>query len=1059
MPVIANTPQTGADVAVRRDAASPEERASPVVAAEKPPAAVEEELLAMLPVLKDAHKKTPPGPRTEALEAATNLLETADFKTYEPFFLKHVFPVVLERLDDKPKVKEAALKCGEAFVSRVAVQAFGAVIPYLTAQMDTAAKWQRKAGSLKLMTQLMARVESDDRDLLSGNLPAIIPPVAGLLYDTKSDVADAADVAINAAMKGITNRDLEPFIPNLIAAMKDRAATNETIQSLGGVVFVQTVEGSALSVVVPLMIEGFRNGTTLIKRMCSRIVSNMSKLVEEPLDAAPFLVDLIPAVFEAIDTIADPEARSVATVTHEQLVKIDAQAKEAEVLKAGRKVETIAAELAKATGTSAGTPANIIVDYAAAVAASLVLTKTVEEHEYTVELSPYLAAIGAADALAGIMERALAVINVAEAEDLDEGTELCNCDFTLAYGTKILLHNTKLRLLKGVKYGLIGQNDCGKSTLMRAVAEGSLDNFPDKDEVSCVFVEADIQGELSHLNCVEYVLEWPAIKAGGFSAEDVRKVLLSVGFTEGKAAGAGGDCDDPIDSLSGGWRMKLALARAMLQKADILLMDEPTNHLDVANVKWVKSYIQSLADVTVVMCSSSAEMLNDCCTHLLQMKNLKIVNFKGNLNAFKVSNPEVESYFSFKSSKIAFTFPQPGFLEGVKSRGKALLKMDKVQFTYPGNTVPTINDITIRASMGSRVAVVGRNGAGKSTMIKVLTGEMEPTQGTVWKYPNSKIGYIAQHAFVHIEKHLTKTPNEYIRWRYEFGDDREGLDNAAMKLSEADEAAMREPVDFKWKTEKGEIKKERRSVERMTNQRRDDPTKKGRFQYEVAWVGKSIEANTWYTADELAKFNAVFEKMVRIIDHKIATKEGMMNRPLTQGNVEEHLANVGLEPEYGTHFRMGALSGGQKVKVVLAAAMWDQPHIIILDEPTNYLDRDSLGALAKAIEAYQGGVIMITHNDAFCRELCPERWVMTPQEGGGRLDTEGDVEWMNKLAEGAAEFEQVETQVDASGNEVKAKKKLNAKEKKKLKKAIQDKIKAGDDLDSDEENWAVEWNL
>ena len=69
---------------------------------------------------------------------------------------------------------------------------------------------------------------------------------------------------------------------------------------------------------------------------------------------------------------------------------------------------------------------------------------------------------------------------------------------------------------------------------------------------------------------------------------------------------------------------------------------------------------------------------------------------------------------------------------------------------------------------------------------------------------------------------------------------------------------------------------------------------------------------------------------------------------------------------------MGALSGGQKVKVVIAAAMWNQPHIVILDEPTNYLDRDSLGALAGAIETYEGGVVMITHNNEFCSALCPE---------------------------------------------------------------------------------------
>ena len=97
--------------------------------------------------------------------------------------------------------------------------------------------------------------------------------------------------------------------------------------------------------------------------------------------------------------------------------------------------------------------------------------------------------------------------------------------------------------------------------LMRAIAEGSVDGFPDKDELSSVFVEADIQGELSHLDCVNYVLEYLKEKSVNVTDEMVRNVLKQVGFTEGKAAGAGGDCDDPISSLSGGWRMKLALAR------------------------------------------------------------------------------------------------------------------------------------------------------------------------------------------------------------------------------------------------------------------------------------------------------------------------------------------------------------------------------------------------------------------------------------------------------------------------------------------------------------------
>merc|ERR1712086_874976 len=130
--------------------------------------------------------------------------------------------------------------------------------------------------------------------------------------------------------------------------------------------------------------------------------------------------------------------------------------------------------------------------------------------------------------------------------------------------------------------------------------------------------------------------------------------------------------------------------------------------------------------------------------------------------------------------------------------------------------------------------------------------------------------------------------------------------------------------------------------------------------------------------------------------------------------------------------------------------------LLILDEPTNYLDRDSLGALADAIDHYEGGIIMITHNDAFCSQLCPERWVLE----AGRLNTEGDVEWMTKAANEAVEFEKVDEMLDASGNVLKAgKKKLNAKEKKKMTKLLKQKIADGEELDEDEEAYAIEWNL
>merc|ERR1712147_572586 len=178
--------------------------------------------------------------------------------------------------------------------------------------------------------------------------------------------------------------------------------------------------------------------------------------------------------------------------------------------------------------------------------------------------------------------------------------------------------------------------------------------------------------------------------------------------------------------------------------------------------------------------------------------------------------------------------------------------------------------------------------------------------------------------------------------------------------------------------------------------------------------------------------------MGKAVDLKIAQRAGLYVRPLSTKNVEKHLEDCGLAREFGTHYRMSALSGGQKVKVVLAAAMWMQPHIVILDEPTNYLDRESLGALAGAIESFDGGVIIISHNNEFVSKLCPETWVMD----AGHLETKGDADWMLKQDEKISDQQQITEMVDASGNvtKVKGQKKMSKKEEKQLVKRIKAKL-------------------
>merc|ERR1712159_859293 len=132
------------------------------------------------------------------------------------------------------------------------------------------------------------------------------------------------------------------------------------------------------------------------------------------------------------------------------------------------------------------------------------------------------------------------------------------------------------------------------------------------------------------------------------------------------------------------------------------------------------------------------------------------------------------------------------------------------------------------------------------------------------------------------------------------------------------------------------------------------------FEYEVKWQFKGIENNSWVEKDILVKMG--YLKMVQREDEKQAAMAGLQSKQLTKPGVEKHLADFGVDAESASHTQLNQLSGGMKVKVVLAAAMWQNPHILILDEPTNYLDREGLGALVLAIKEYKGGVLIISHN-------------------------------------------------------------------------------------------------
>lgn len=452
----------------------------------------------------------------------------------------------------------------------------------------------------------------------------------------------------------VGNHDIEHLTGVIVRSIADPTQVEELMHKLAGVTFVQSVESPALAMVGPLLLRGLASSKTATVRQSSVIIDNMSRLVDDPIEAAPFMPQLIPALEKAADMQPDPEARNVCERSLAQLKTLNVEVEDAKARQQHiDPVRVLAAIKAKISKAAAGGN-DVYLKHVAALCCSLMSIRKFED-EHWVEIKEHLAVLDTKVDAAKIAElskecEAMCKPLPKKDEDDDDAAEqLCDCTFTLAYGTKILLHNVQMKLKRGAKYGLLGGNDSGKTTLMRSIANGSVEGFPDPSEVRTVFVEADIMGELSHLSCVDYIMVDPRLK--GLNKDEVLKVMNSVGFTEdGKAKPS-----HPVSTLSGGWRMKLAMARAMLQRADILLLDEPTNHLDVINVKWVKNYINSLKTVTCIMVSHDSGFLRDCCTNIIQIKNLKLKQFRGNLDAFIEANPEAKSYFNIKESKLAFT--------------------------------------------------------------------------------------------------------------------------------------------------------------------------------------------------------------------------------------------------------------------------------------------------------------------------------------------------------------------------------------------------------------------
>ncbi|XP_031976003.1 ATP-binding cassette sub-family F member 3 isoform X3 [Corvus moneduloides] len=382
-------------------------------------------------------------------------------------------------------------------------------------------------------------------------------------------------------------------------------------------------------------------------------------------------------------------------------------------------------------------------------------------------------------------------------------------NFDVSFGERVLLTGADLNLAFGRRYGLVGRNGLGKTTLLKMIASQSL-RIP--SHISILHVEQEVAGD--ETPALQSVLECDTTRESLLREERDLTAKISAGRGEGtegarlseiyakleeieadKAparasvilAGLGFNAkmqQQTTKEFSGGWRMRLALARALFARPDLLLLDEPTNMLDVRAILWLETYLQTWQS-TILVVSHDRNFLNAVATDIIHLHSQRLDMYRGDFENFmkikeerlKNQQREYEAQQQYrehiqvfidrfrynanrasqvqsklklleklpvlkpvdKESEVIIRFP-----DGFEKFSPPILQLDEVDFYYePSHYI--FRSLSVSADLESRICVVGENGAGKSTMLKILMGELAPVRGIRHTHRNLKIGYFSQH--------------------------------------------------------------------------------------------------------------------------------------------------------------------------------------------------------------------------------------------------------------------------------------------------------------------------
>ena len=527
---------------------------------------------------------------------------------------------------------------------------------------------------------------------------------------------------------------------------------------------------------------------------------------------------------------------------------------------------------------------------------------------------------------------------------------------TLRRSAKVLLDSTSVTLNPGEKVGLVGRNGAGKSSMF-ALLNGTLhedageyyiptqwrmgqvsQDMPETDQSATEFV---IEGD-TVLNTARAEVKASEATDDGDRMANAYMALYDAGEHDAPSRaqalilGLGfktTELENPVNSFSGGWRMRLQLARALMCPSDLLLLDEPTNHLDLDALVWLEAWLKKY-EGTMVVISHDREFLDAVTNVTLHIDAGKLVRYGGNYTKFEDMRAEQmtlqQNAFSKQQDKIAHLQKfiarfkaKASKAKQAQSRVKALDRMEKIaplmadaDFTFefkepanlpnpmlsmsgvsfgypppegsPEGTPPTVivNNVSRSVLAGQRIGILGANGQGKSTLVKTVARDLAAIGGEVTEGKGLNIGYFAQQEL-----------------------------------------------------------------------------------------------------DVLRPADNPLEHMIRLV--KELTAQGKIAGQATR---EQDLRNFLGTFNFGGDMvkqAVGSMSGGEKARLVLCMIVWQRPNLLLLDEPTNHLDLATREALAMALNEFEGTVMLVSHDRALLRAVCDEFWMVSH---GGVTPFDGDLD-------------------------------------------------------------------